>query len=144
MLHLKCMQKYHTFYSRRCCLVIYKTWVDLTKLDPEFLQRPHIHSRSCYCVCHASLFQWISPGQELNVFSTMADWQRGQMFCFSAVCPLTSPKSAPISALTCQSTALCTASPPLCLSPGTTTLTVCSTVVCSLPITVFLSIYLRF
>lgn len=42
------------------------------------------------------------------------------MFCSSAVCPLTSPKSVLRSALTCQSAALCTASPLLCLSPGTT------------------------
>ncbi len=52
----------------------------------------------------------------------MADWQRGQTLCSSAVCPLTSPKSALISALTCQSAASCTASPLPCLPPGTTAL----------------------
>lgn len=57
--------------------------------------------------------------EELNASSTTADWQRGQTFCFSAVCLLTSPKSAPISALTCPSAASCTASPLRCQSPGT-------------------------
>lgn len=71
----------------------------------------------------ASLFQWNSSRQELNASLTIAGWQRGPTSCSSAVCPLTSPKSVLISTLTCQSTALCTASPLVCLLPGTPTLT---------------------
>lgn len=107
-----------------------KKWVDVTKLHLEFTcldtkSHSYIHLTSCCaCVCLiASLFQWNLPGQEWNASSTTADWQRGQTFYSSAVCPLTSPKSVLISILTCQSAALCTASPLLCLSPGTTALT---------------------